>query len=1263
MSFAISIQTLALIRRNSAVAMLTACLSALPLLLPVAAQQPTVKARPSAITGTDGTMTGTASFQGNFTTISAPPGQAVGLAREADCSLDFYTGSYTFNTALTYTRTGITKNYDRTLHTNAGLASTAGSTYGAGCSSYPAGAGSRPGLFLGRTPTNINVFAGLAYSPTTMGESLNILSGVEGSVTGYAIQSYSFSTASTLATADLNGDKIGDIVVSRGIGTTTGSVSVILGKTDGTITSPGVTYSTGGSATVASVIDDFDGDGVLDIVSISTAINSGDPQVLSFLKGNGDGTFANAVNMNMPAVPGATSSVAATNLASADLRGTGKKDIVCNNGLVLFNNTSASSATPFIAAATAAFPYMAATGSYGPNLALGDINKDGHIDIVLGTGNTVYTYLGKGDGTFTAGLGYDSIPSAGFVSINDLDGDGNPDIYVGLGNNGIYEGDGYVTNMSYALMGNGDGSFQGAYSGSGSYNGTNLGDVNGDGIPDLVAASAQLNGQSLAKFAVELGNGKGAFKTASTVPQPDAFSLTNAGFTYTFAAGSLLSAQLSTYAVGDIDGDGKADLVYIVNNAPATNSSGTSITYPYPVYLTAHANGDGTFAKPTPYAFPQIAPAADYDNQLTVTNLELVDLTQDGKLDMVESYNDIAGTAFGQPMVTPYQQGLAVLSGSGTGTFSTTATLTNTYSSSSAPTSALVPYAVASTDLNGDGKNDLIVYNSAFAIVNGVGATTSTYSAYLGNGDGTFATPTVMATATKLTALAIADLNNDGHPDIAYIAETSNSQSSLNTVLNNGSGGAGAMQSYNVAGGDAALIAGLAAADFDGDGKVDVALLGNNNVSGVFYGKGDGTLTTIAINTTAYPHDLINLAGGGSTIAVDLNKDGKADVLSGGTVLLNIYGSAPSTLATTTTALTANPASVAANGSVVLTATIASATAGTPTGTVTFKDGATSLGFVTLASGTASYTAKSLSVGAHSITAIYSGDNTFSTSTSSTVMVSVTAAVSTVATTTTLSASAPSFFSGTNVSFSATVAATSGSAIPTGTVTFTDGSTTLGTGTLDATGKATFATTTLAVGSHSVVATYGGATTASAIFTGSASAAVTVTVTAPGFTMALAQSSSSVTKGSAATNTLTITPLGGITASIALTCTGAPSGATCTINPASVTPNGSIASTATVTLQTSTSASVRSGSSSLLLAMLGLPALFGAGLSFTRFRSYGVRLLSLVLFGAMVAMSGCGGHSAPISGSTGSTATLTISASSSGTSQPPSPVTWTVTVN
>jgi hypothetical protein len=158
---------------------------------------------------------------------------------------------------------------------------------------------------------------------------------------------------------------------------------------------------------------------------------------------------------------------------------------------------------------------------------------------------------------------------------------------------------------------------------------------------------------------------------------------------------------------------------------------------------------------------------------------------------------------------------------------------------------------------------------------------------------------------------------------------------------------------------------------------------------------------------------------------------------------------------------------------VTFTATVAAppGNSNTPTGTVTFLDGATTLGNGTLSNGTATFTTSTLSAGDHTITASYGGDANFTSATSA----PLTQTVNTLAaaTVTLTSSDNPSNF-GQAVTFTATVAAPPGNPnTPTGTVTFKDGATTLGQGTL-ANGTATFTATALAVGTHTVTASYGG---------------------------------------------------------------------------------------------------------------------------------------------------------------------------------------------
>ena len=155
------------------------------------------------------------------------------------------------------------------------------------------------------------------------------------------------------------------------------------------------------------------------------------------------------------------------------------------------------------------------------------------------------------------------------------------------------------------------------------------------------------------------------------------------------------------------------------------------------------------------------------------------------------------------------------------------------------------------------------------------------------------------------------------------------------------------------------------------------------------------------------------------------------------------------------------------------TATVAPTTgSGVPTGTVTFSESGTTLGTGTLnSSGAATFSTSTLAVGSDIITATYSGDATYASS-SNTVTETITAA-GTTATTTAVTASPSVAVYGQSVALAATVSPTSGSGEPTGTVTFSEGSTTLGTATLES-GTATLNTSTLAVGSDTITASYSG---------------------------------------------------------------------------------------------------------------------------------------------------------------------------------------------
>ena len=165
---------------------------------------------------------------------------------------------------------------------------------------------------------------------------------------------------------------------------------------------------------------------------------------------------------------------------------------------------------------------------------------------------------------------------------------------------------------------------------------------------------------------------------------------------------------------------------------------------------------------------------------------------------------------------------------------------------------------------------------------------------------------------------------------------------------------------------------------------------------------------------------------------------------------------------------------------VTFTATVTGA-GGTPAGTVTFQDGATTLATALLSSGHAMYTTSSLAQGSHAVVAVYSGDSSYLASTSNCLTQVVNNPYST--TTTVASSLNPAVWQH-SVTFTATVSYNSSLGSLTGTVTFLDGSTTLGSSMLSGS-TATYATNSLSVGSHTITAVYAG----DDCFAGSTSAA------------------------------------------------------------------------------------------------------------------------------------------------------------------------------
>ena len=188
-----------------------------------------------------------------------------------------------------------------------------------------------------------------------------------------------------------------------------------------------------------------------------------------------------------------------------------------------------------------------------------------------------------------------------------------------------------------------------------------------------------------------------------------------------------------------------------------------------------------------------------------------------------------------------------------------------------------------------------------------------------------------------------------------------------------------------------------------------------------------------------------------------VNQYGDVDKLG----LTRFYDSSIIEIATTTT-LTASTSTPPFGSNVVLTATVVPAGV---TGTVTFKNGNTVLGTITLINGLAEFICNSLSVGSHSLTANYNRFQDYQSSTSSAVSVNVALGLTFISLTT---SSNTSYF-GNDITLSVIV--TSPGGIPSGTVSFKDGATVVGTGVLS-NNQTSLTINSLPIGNRSITAVY-----------------------------------------------------------------------------------------------------------------------------------------------------------------------------------------------
>ncbi len=559
--------------------------------------------------------------------------------------------------------------------------------------------------------------------------------------------------------------------------------------------------------------------------------------------------------------------------------------------------------------ATGALPSRTITvGSTPLEVIVADLNGDGRSDIITANALDVSVLLGNGDGTFQTAVSYAPQPNNGYssftsVAVGDVNGDGKPDLVVVSRSNSV---------SVSVLIGNGDGTFQSpvvlpAISTGLISRGVSIADVTRDGAADIV-----ILGDS--GVTVLPGNGNGTFQAAVVTTIP-------------------FGIQSGFASLVDMNQDGILDLV------TTTSAYGPTVN----VYLSM---GDGSFQAPITHSG-----ISTYAMALTAG-----DFTGDGKADVA----------------IIYWVGVGLLTGNGDGT------VQNPLLS---PLSAVPGSVVVAGDFNGDGKLDF-----AYG-----GYSQGTVTLAFGNGDGTFQVGTSLRTDGYGGGIAVGDFNGDGKPD--FVVTTPN-LSTINVFLGAQFSGlgvtsnhigrftAGSTGSYQILITNPnyavttqtvsvvdTLPAGFTATSISGTGWIC-------DISTVSCSRNE-SLTTGA----SFPPITVTVAIAANLPASTVNN--QVSVSNAG--IVNSATDPTGTVLSSTTSLTASPLPAQLGQPVTLLATVT----GGISGAVTFLDGAAYAGSAVLSAGHATVVTRMLGSGTHALTAVYSGDATHgaSRSTAQTVLI------------------------------------------------------------------------------------------------------------------------------------------------------------------------------------------------------------------------------------------------------------------------------------
>jgi hypothetical protein len=921
----------------------------------------------------------------------------------------------------------------------------------------------------------------------------NTLSVLLGNANGtfQAQQTIATGNGPTWATAgDFNGDGIADLAVTNSSDDT---IEVFLGTGKGTFQAPS-TYRAGVSP-VFIAAGDFNGDKRLDLA----VVNSGEGTI-GVLLGNGDGTLQ--PQQKFVSGPGPSW------LAVGDLNGDGALDLAVANTVdstvgVLIGNGDGS----FQAQTT----YAVDSSPY--SVAIGDVNGDGKPDLVSANGGSddIGVLLGNGDGTFLAQVPFPTGNYNQQAALTDVNGDGRLDIVLPNPNNNTLSIVLGAESQSVALTGvtlpgSGTDNVTATYSGNSVFSSSTSSALTLPSNPwksttslqastgtatlgasvTLTASVLDANGRAVTAGSVNFyrgsifigsvpvlaatgGDGAVGTATLKTKALPSGGNAIYAQFTGTdIDAPSSSSTALvtvsglyaTTTALSSTGGIGAYTLTATVAAyAPFTPTGSvaftdtTSNTTLGTVAVNSASRLVSMVAKPSAAigTAPSLAAVADMNGDQIP---DLIIANSSGKMISLLIGNGdgtyASALLFGSehPGVNALAVGdfngdgkpdIVTANGSSVSTFLNTGknniyTYTGDYPSGSASSS------IAAGDFNHDGKLDVVVTNAGGSV-----------SILSGNGDGTFLPRQAYATGNSPVTVIVADFNGDGNLDLAVANQA---DGTVGILLGNGDGTFQAQQAF-----PAGLTPmGLATADVNGDGILDLATTnyGSATVT-VLLGVGNGTF-----------HGGASFAVGNDPEAVavgDINRDGKPDLVvanSSDSTLSVLLGEGNGAFAAQTTIATDSPHSVAiADLNNDGNADIAAAS---------YYDNTASV-FLNQVSETAVLSQPEFTgTGTHSITATYSGDSKFQTSTSSAIALAVSDPAPTVALT---AEPAASVVYGQVITVVVALSGPQGVNPPTGSVSYAiDGGATQ-TATLSS-GSATLNTGALTAGTHSLAVNYGG---------------------------------------------------------------------------------------------------------------------------------------------------------------------------------------------